>query len=77
MEEICRLHSYPEYDNPLEELYEIDDVPVFEAKWQELWSDEYILIGYRDAVFFTGRNLRGMLAQEIKELRVGLRVRNY
>lgn len=52
---------------------ELDDVPVseaiFEAKWQELWSDEYILIGYRDAVFFTKRNLRGLLAYEIKELR--------
>lgn len=73
LKEICRLFCYPEHDNPLEDLYEIDDVTVseavFDAKWQELWSDEYMLMGYKDAVFFTERNLRTLLAQEIERLK--------
>ncbi len=77
LKEICRLYIYPGHEDPLEEFYEIDDVPVseevFEAKRQELRSNEYIYIGYRDAVFFTETNLRTLLAQEIEELRAGER----
>ena len=60
---------------PRESYYEIDGVPVseevYEAKWQELWSDEFISIGYNDAVFFTETNLRTLLAQEIEGLKAG------
>lgn len=74
LECVCALHFVDgdAFSEPIESYYEIDDVPVseevYEAKRQELESDEYISIGYDDAVFFTETNLRALLAEEIERL---------
>lgn len=60
---------------PIESVYEIDGVTVSEeeynAKYNELWSDDFISIGYDDGVpIEDGTNIKEALAQEIENLEI-------
>lgn len=80
LEQVCALYHLDgdAFLEPIESYYEIDDVPVseavYDAKWRELERDEYISIGYRDAVFVDDiLELKSLLAQEIE----GIEEKNY
>lgn len=72
LEEICYMSEYD-----LKGIYEIDGVPVskeaYHAKWNELWSDDFISIGYDDGILVEDiLNLKDLLTQEAENLKSSL-----
>lgn len=76
-EKICEFHDIDveAFTEPVEPLYEIDNVPVSETeyneKFNELWSDDFISVGYNDGVVVEDiKDLKRALAREIEDLEI-------
>lgn len=76
-EKICEFHDIDieAFTEPVEPLYEIDGVPVseaeYDAKYNELWSDDFISVGYNDGVVVEDiKDLKRALAREIEDLEI-------
>lgn len=76
-EKICEFHDIDveAFTEPVEPLYEIDNVPVseaeYDAKYNELWNDDFISIGYNDGVVVEDiKDLKRALAREIEDLAI-------
>lgn len=76
-EKICEFHDIDveAFTEPVEPLYEIDGVSVSEeeynAKYNELWNDDFISIGYNDGVVVEDiKDLKRALAREIEDLEI-------
>lgn len=66
------LHSYPDCNDRLKDLYEIDNVSVseevFNEKWKELYEDrDFIFIGYEDGIPINETNLKEALLLKVSE----------
>lgn len=76
-EKICEFHDIDieAFIEPVEPLYEIDGVPVseaeYDAKYNELWNDDFISVGYNDGVVVEDiKDLKRALAREIEDLEI-------
>lgn len=76
-EKICEFHDIDveAFTEPVESLYEIDGVPVseaeYDAKYNELWNDDFISVGYNDGVVVEDiKDLKRALAREIEDLEI-------
>lgn len=75
LKQTCEFHyvDVEAFTEPVEPLYEIDKVSVskeeYDAKYNELWSDDFTFIGYNDKIAVEDiKDLKGALAKEIEDL---------